>query len=520
MCALLLSSVAMPIITMAGIYSRAPTFEANVATTSNIESEPGRSNATESDINIKDGFYKTTTDKWRFRRNGSDVKASWITTSNGKYYMDSDGNMISNRFQDIYDRLYYFDADGCCHEGWLLYGTHWYYFTNTGAAVGYTDIGKEEEKETFYFNDDGTLFTNGTTPDGRTADEDGYLFDESDIEGFVWTGDRNAAPGELSGLVIAGQPVEFYMLSIAGETSGGEIIMGDRGRAYGLCQFDYRYDLTDFIRWAYTRHPELWAEFADFVGYQNGNVDLVGNRMLQNAFAVAMSRSYEGAVTDQLEYMRSRYFDSFASAMNAAGYRLNERHIAVSAALFSVNVNCGAQANIFISNLSPDMTDSEMICKIYEIRNTILAEQLVCGSKKGTTARYRKCEPLMALDLLHGYTTVDSHKSYGGGVSWHGNIFSNAVSTVAIDGSSTEWTETPETNEAVTEETTEESTEAATDASTSEEYGPGMEIAAKAAETNASSEAVLETSLDSSDDIADRQPTESLPQGNAQETFE
>ena len=47
------------------------------------------------------------------------------------------------------------------------------------------------------------------------------------------------------------------------------------------------------------------------------------------------------AVSDELEYMRMDYWDSFASRMNAAGYRFSERHISVSAAFFSVLVNCG-----------------------------------------------------------------------------------------------------------------------------------------------------------------------------------
>ena len=59
---------------------------------------------------------------------------------------------------------------------------------------------------------------------------------------------------QLSGRTTAGMPVEFFLLSVAGETSGARgmsaAIAGDLGRAYGICQFDYRYDLTGvtFIR--------------------------------------------------------------------------------------------------------------------------------------------------------------------------------------------------------------------------------------------------------------------------------
>ena len=250
------------------------------------------------------------------------------------------------------------------------------------------------------------------------------------------------------------------MLSIAGETSGGQIIMGDRGRAYGMCQLDYRYDLTDFIRWAYGKHPELWAEFAPFTGYGNGDSALIGNMELAKAFRAAMDRSYEGAVTDQLEFMRERYWDAFSSRLNAAGYDLDNRSIAVSAALFSVNVNCGNQPDLFIRSLSPDMTDAEMICKIYDIRNTALADQIVGRVRKGTTGRYRFSEPEMALDLLYGYMTMDTVRSYGHGVEWHGNIFTGSVLTCGIQGRSTDWQEYLTTHEQdVSDTETKEETE-------------------------------------------------------------
>lgn len=235
-------------------------------------------------------------------------------------------------------------------------------------------------------------------------------------------------------------PAEFYMLSIAGETSGGQIIMGDRGRAYGICQFDYRYDLTDFIRYAYGKHPGLWAELSAYLKAVDGDETLVWNTALRDAFSAAMARSYEAAITDQLEYMRARYWDVFQKRMDEAGYQLSTRHIAVQAAFFSVNVNCGTQTDLYLSKIRPDLTDAEMICRLYTLRNTVLAEQNVGRHKKGTTARYRQYEPQMALDLLHGYVTIDSKKTYGGGVSWCGNIFANGIiSTAATEGTSTEW---------------------------------------------------------------------------------
>ena len=302
------------------------------------------------------------------------------------------------------------------------------------------------------------------TPDGYYVDENGRWAEDAamayDGEGFTWNKPTDQGAGQISGLVIAGMSAEFYMLSIAGETSGmsnGQaIINGDGGRAYGICQFDYRYDLVDFMQFAYGKHPELWPGFEGLLSYADGDGSLRNNKLIARTFLDAMQADYETAVNDQLEFVRTRYWDEFASQMDTAGFNLSGRHVAVSAAFLSVNVNCGAQAGVFIENLSPEMTDEELIRGIYRLRNTVFAEQYVGAVKKGTTARYLRCEPQMALDLLYGYTTIDSDVRYGGGVEWHGNPFADAVTTVELPGEIS-YAETELAEKADMEQTAEES---------------------------------------------------------------
>lgn len=382
-----------------------------------------------------DGFFADKENDLCYRKNGITVKDQWFQKRNTWYYATDTGK-LARGWRQIDNIWYYFSVSGRLKTGWLFENGDWYYLKETGMETGYQEIDGNE----FYFHEDGKLAVDEEIPDGRMADKDGYLFSpEEEFPTFTYDKDQNREPGELSGIRIAEEPVEFFMLSIAGETSGGQIIMGDRGRAYGLCQLDYRYDLTDFIRWAYQKHPRLWPEFESFLSFQNNDTTLIGNEELRDAFAAAADRSYEGAVTDQLEFMRMRYWNHFHQRLNDAGFDLDNRHIAVSAAMFSVNVNCGSQPDVFISNLSPEMSDAEMICRIYQIRNTILAEQMVGQVQKGTTGRYRMSEPEMALDLLYGYTTIDTVRSYGHGVQWNGNIFHNSVTTQEIQGKSEDW---------------------------------------------------------------------------------
>lgn len=239
---------------------------------------------------------------------------------------------------------------------------------------------------------------------------------------------RKAPAQKLSGLRTGGMPAEFFMLCVAGETSGAgdfmSSIVADQGRAYGLCQFDYRFDLVDFLNYAVRRHPAVWSGAEAFLTKENGDISLVENAELKQIFRRALLMETETALSDQLTFMRMLYWDDFAKQLNAAGFHLNDRNIAVQAAIFSVNVNCGPQPEIFLQELKPDISDQEFLDRIYEIRNTIFAEQLVQGLReKGTSYRYLTAEPEMAADLMYGRISLDSELDYGGGVEWYGNPF-------------------------------------------------------------------------------------------------
>lgn len=221
------------------------------------------------------------------------------------------------------------------------------------------------------------------------------------------------APG-TSGIQIGGYPMELFMISMAGETSGGSIIIGDKGRGYGLCQFDYRYDLMDFINWVYEKNPMLWVGFTDLHDkYEAGDPELINHEGILRGFQIAEYISRTDYALDQLEFMYRDYFEGTFRQMEAEGFSLEKRHIAVSAAILSININCGPKTALFLQELSPEMTDEEMLNRLYELRNTILKK-----NGKGTNKRYLVGEPQLAMDLLHGEVNVLSDLSYFGGVSW------------------------------------------------------------------------------------------------------
>ena len=374
--------------------------------------------------------------------------------------------------------VYYFDREGMPKSGWINQRGSRYYLEKRELSVGWKLI--EDQKDNtlrwYYFDSRGRLLRDRVTPDGFLVDRNGVYAGTAEAfgEGGVFTGaaltaaekkekdeeDRKelraieaiyearrersrevhtnrvfhflptaaaSEKGELCGQYAGGMPVEFYMLTIAGETSGGRNIVnnvtGDRGRAYGLCQMDYRYDLIPFMEFASRKHPELWGGFSAYLAFRRGDPELISHEGIIHVFKHAMFQNYHQAVEDQLEFVRQCYWDDFSRRLNAAGFALESRNIAVSAALLSINVNCGPQAELFVSQLKPSLSDTELLEGIYRLRNTQLAEQRVGSVRKGTTARYLYAEPRMAMALYSAEINVGSECVYGGGVEWHGSPF-------------------------------------------------------------------------------------------------
>jgi hypothetical protein len=366
----------------------------------------------------------------------------------------------------------------------------------------------------FYFGDKGIMCTDPETPDGYTLNEN-----------HVWTGEtvqhltekysdndikwKKSGSAQLSGLYVSGMPAEFYMLAIAGECSGlhdlNSASMGDYGRGYGMMGIDYRYSLVEFMNDAYSWHKDLWQGFEPYLTEENGSSALINNPHIANTFLRAYQEDYETAVADQCRFMKKKRWDSMFNALENAGFHLKKRSIAVSSYLFSINIACGCGADVFINNISPDVSDEEFILEIKNIRNSVLAGQDVGGVKKGTTVRTRTAEPKMALDLLNGYITIDSTVNEGGGVEWYGNIFSDAVTTIAVPypedyAGYDDILYDPETDDTDEPDTSDIETDVEDETTVSEEQGPG----AMAPETlPASEEAVSDSSTDYLQDVPD-----------------
>lgn len=357
-------------------------------------------------------------------------------------------------------------------EGWQEINGSVYFYRSGEPIKGWMHLESGEGRYCYFSDDDGHMLKNTITPDGYFVGKDGiYILPQkpSEKQEFEWDKDRDT-PESVSGIMIGGKPAEFYMLSIAGENSGlvsNSAGVGDKGRGYGPIGFDYRAALVPFMNYAYNKNPSLWEGFQPYLNCRAGDASLIGNDSITNTFTNAMRTSFREAVADQLTYGRMYCFDNTEAALRNAGIDLDARPAAVGGAIFSVSVNCGQHPSLFAGQLSNDMSDEEMIKKIYELRNTVLAEENVGSVKKGTTTRYMEAEPEMALDLLYGIITIDSDAVYGGGVEWHGNPFGRKTSAKPVPES------IGEDSEKEVEKPTEAYSEPETAAATSSPVGPG-----------------------------------------------
>lgn len=379
----------------------------------------------------------------------------FVNYEDGTKYLDQKDGYLKNKFAYIKGKYYYFNEDGFAEPkiikqngelklingekedtitGWFNIEGSWRYVENGKAVTGWKEIATADgsNKYYYYFDENGAMLVDTYTPDGYKVNSDGVYTGEKKEDDYIENQieiPQNVQTSiyGVSGYKIDNTPAELFMLSIAGETSGlrnpAVIGGGDKGRAYGMMQFDYRYDLTAFMNQAYQHNPNLWKGFELYRGYPKGTAILVGNSGIGNTFINAMNSNAAEAAAEQINFVKKRYWNSCKAKLDAAGFHLGTRHIAVSAAILSVNINCGDATKYYLAYLNPAMTDEQMIDKIYEIRNNILSQINVNGAIKGTTGRYLVSEPAMAKDMLYGRINLFSDRNYGNGVEWYGSQF-------------------------------------------------------------------------------------------------
>lgn len=102
-----------------------------------------------------------------------------MDANNNWHFYDRAGTELKGMRVRINNKWYYFDSNGVMTKGWFLERSgKWYFYDANGVALmGWHNIDGKD----YYFRPDneGSLFTNGVTPDGYVVDRYG-----------AWTGER------------------------------------------------------------------------------------------------------------------------------------------------------------------------------------------------------------------------------------------------------------------------------------------------------------------------------------------
>ncbi len=64
-------------------------------------------------------------------------QGAWIPESQRWRWLNSDGSYAADMWASINGVTYYFDADSLMHEGWLFFGSQWYYLTPSSGALAH-----------------------------------------------------------------------------------------------------------------------------------------------------------------------------------------------------------------------------------------------------------------------------------------------------------------------------------------------------------------------------------------------
>ncbi len=118
---------------------------------------------------------------------------------------------------------------------------------------------------------------------------------------------------------------------------------GDGGRAYGRYQFDYRYALPEFLRYAVSMEPEACTVLAKYTGYRAGSEELLSSAGLGADWVRAYTANRNRFAQLQDDFAYSRYYVPAKQALAARGIDLDAAgDPVVKGTVYSLAVRDGA----------------------------------------------------------------------------------------------------------------------------------------------------------------------------------
>ncbi len=277
---------------------------------------------------LRNGFFRFPSGKvFAFDKKGVQ-QTGWVASSAGKYY--------------------YFDRE--MKTGWINVDGSRYYLDASGARVtGVYGVGRK----LYYFDENGVMQYDQTVEyEGRT-----YIVEENGE--CVLVPDTAAPTADM-----------LFFLQFESGSEAYRQTGGDHGNACGAYQFDNRYSLLPFVKYAYSQNAVLCKEFKKYVGLTDGT-QLKSNKKFYKAWRAIYKRNPKLFAELQDMFARVNYYDPVEQRLAMAGIDLATRSDAVKGAVYSYSIQHGQEnaiAAVLACKIKSETTDKKFLKKLYSYR--------------------------------------------------------------------------------------------------------------------------------------------------------
>ncbi len=299
--------------------------------------------------------------KWvgnrHLNKSGYMDRNTWVSRKvNGvkiRVFVRDDGKWVKNfkaGWQKINKQYYYYTDAGKLVTGWIKVGDKMYYIdksTKTRVKKLQSIGGK-----LYYFTSAGVLRTNRKI----TYKGQKYMADERGVCTPVGGG-------------TPGADMLFFLTFESGSAAYSQT-GGDHGNACGAYQFDNRYSLLPFVKYAYAQNPTLCKDFKKYAKYTNGT-KLKSNKKFFKAWNKVYARDPKLFAQLQDTFARQEYYDPVERALAVAGIDLASRPDVVKGAVYSYSIQHGqttAVNAVKACKIKTKTTNVQFLKKLYNYR--------------------------------------------------------------------------------------------------------------------------------------------------------
>lgn len=319
------------------------------------------------------GLTKLSTGYYYFNKNtGAMISGCWKTINGKKYcFQKKTGKAYTGGIKTISNgKKYYFTAKGVMQTGWKKVNGKYYYFKNY-MRKGWVTIGSKK----YYLSTSSGARVSGVYGIGGKlycfSSSDGHLMTNVKVsyKGRKYVVDSQGVCSLIPDTKAPSADMLFFLRFESGSAAYNQT-GGDNGNACGAYQFDNRYSLLPFVKYAYSSNAKLCKEFKVYAAYTNGT-KLKSNKKFYTAWHTIYNRNPQLFAELQDKFAKSNYYDPVEQSLAKSGINLGKRSDVVKGAVYSYSIQHGQTTAINAVKalkVTEATSDANFIKKLYAYR--------------------------------------------------------------------------------------------------------------------------------------------------------